>query len=373
MPTCPYCNALLTPGRSDCPRCGEAVAEGIVPASDLRGISKEPTAPAPYRKPVEANRRTALAILAVMLVMAVVGGAYALLTVQWRRDNDKGITRASRRPVLPPLGKEKETETTPPARLPALLFLPEGMDVVAGLHVADLLASPVGAKVKGEALRLAGKEFSLDDVEKWLGVPAGNIDHLVIGAALAEVRVPPPVVVVLRTKTPLGVNRLREALRAGPAKESGGRSVSQGGLAGLPVELWIPDPKTAVIGTTLEKVPVRKAEGLERIAPPIRSTLQERLAGGMGVWAVAHSEAWHQSPLLPLLPGTKSILGESKLEDVKTLAAWVPASSPLRLQAAVKASDPEAAKRLEAEAAKVAGTKAFVEKEWLTLQRALGG
>ncbi|MBY0232833.1 MAG: hypothetical protein K2W96_26420, partial [Gemmataceae bacterium] len=172
MPTCPLCNALLSPGRADCPRCGESVGEAVVPASALRGVTGQPLAPVPYRKPQEANRRTAWAVLAVMGVMAAVGLGYALATVQTRRGHDKSIPRASRRPVLPPLAPEKESVPVPPARLAGLAWLPEEMNVVAGVHVAELLKSPAGEKLKGETLRLAGKEFALDDVEKWLGVPA---------------------------------------------------------------------------------------------------------------------------------------------------------------------------------------------------------
>ncbi|MBY0232512.1 MAG: hypothetical protein K2W96_24805, partial [Gemmataceae bacterium] len=201
---------------------------------------------------------------------------------------------------------------------------------------------------------------------------AGNIDHLAVGAALDEARVPPPLVIVVRTRQALGINRLREALRAGPARDQGGKSVAQGSLAGLPVELWLPPGgATAVIGTSLDKVPARPAEGLERLPAGIRSALEERLAGGTAAWAVAHSEAWDKSPLLPLLPGIGKFLGEGKLADLRTLAAWVPASLPLKAQAAIRARDGEAARRLGAEAAKLPGMKLDVTEAWLSLQRAL--
>ena len=365
--TCPYCNALLRAapgGRAPCPRCGETVA---VPDADPAPVER-----VPYRKPFAANRRTAWAILGVMAAMAGTGLAYALFTVDTRRAHDKAIPRTSRRPVLPPLGHERETPPVPPARLAGLAYLPQGCTLVAGLHAAELLASPLGERLKAEPLRLGKAELSLDSVEKWLGIPAGNIDHLALGSVLEEggvASLTPLSVLVVRCREPIGVLSLRRAIRAGSARQKGGKTVAEGKLGPLPVELWMPDPRTVVLGTDLRTLPARPADGLERLPAPLREAIEERLAGGTAAWVVAHSQDWTRTPFLGLAPALKALPLADRLQDVRTLAAWVPASRPLRVQAAIRAASPEAAQRLEAEAAKLPGLKHAREKEWLTLQR----
>ncbi len=379
--TCPFCNALLPPapgGKAPCPRCGETVSVRDTAADNTPRPTSPADAPTPYRKPVDANRRTAIVILSVMLVSAALGLAYALNTVDWRRTNDKGITRTSRRPFLPSLTPWVDQEPSAPARLAALAYMPEGTTLVAGLHANEILSGPLGEMIKARAIKVANVEVSLDSAEKLLGIPAGNIAHMAAGAVLekgGEVNLTPPSVLVIRTREPVGLNRLREALQAKSPKEVGGRPVSEAKLAGFPVILWVPLQNVVVVGafTDLSDIPVRPAEGLERLVPELRSAVEERLAAGTLAWAVAHSRDWTKSPYLAALPLSKA-LPLADLAGVRTLAAWVPSGAPLRAQAAVRCDGEATARRLEAELEKKkdARIKHGREGEWLSLQITLG-
>src|SRR5450755_2124634 len=94
--TCPFCNAVIPPmpglvvgQRIACPRCGEGFAVSHVPVGEVGlSIAQVPDRLGPIPKPVRANRIIGGLVLGVMLLMAGVGLAYALATVQMRRDHD---------------------------------------------------------------------------------------------------------------------------------------------------------------------------------------------------------------------------------------------------------------------------------------------
>jgi hypothetical protein len=389
--TCPYCNASLPPSlidRGPCPRCGEVVdlpRVGLISTSPLApaeegftGTLPEPPPAATYAKPAEANRRVGLIILGGMLFMAALGLAYALYTVATRRQHDKEIPRSSRRPVLPPLGGKKEVTPAAPARLAALAYLPEGCTVVAGVHVAELLDSPLGKQLRERKFTVGKEELSLNNADKWLGVPVGNIDHLALGCVLEKggaLQVPPTTVLVIRTIEPVGITSLRKALQAKEPRRvqsADGKTISvMSASAGkLPVKLWVPTSRTIVLSVEAEGLSSRLADGLERLVPPLRPVLEERLSTGTLAWVVGHSDDWKRP--LEGLPLPKELPAD-ELATARTFVVWVPAQKPLRVQAAVRFADEASARQAEGRA-KMAGERLKFgrEGEWLSLQLSVG-
>lgn len=401
--TCPYCNANLPPsplGRGACPRCGETVdlpRAGLVSSSPPapEGITATPPPgasppPPPYEKPAAANSRVGLLVLGGMLLMAGIGLAYALSTVNTRRQHDK--EHAGRRPsrwqVLPRIGPKEESTPTEPARLAALAYLPRGCTVVAGVHVAELLKSPLGKDLRARMVEVGGKGVSLDGLAERLGIPAGNIDHVVLGCVLereGNLQVPPGAVLVVRTIRPAPITSVRKALgvsdTAEPrkARTADGKTINvhfgamPGLPAGFPVTLWQATPRTVVFSVVAGAADLisRPADGLERLAPELKPVLEERMGGGRLAWAVGHSEHW------------KSLIGLAKVplpgpisDDVSalgTVAMSVLPHPPLRILADVRFTDESAAQRAEARAKKAGGKlTAGREGEWLTLQYRLG-
>jgi hypothetical protein len=313
-----------------------------------------------------------------MLLLAGVGLVFALNTVSWRRTNDKGVTRTSRRPFLPSITPWVDSDPVSPAQLSALGYMPREANVLLGVHVADLLAGPLAKEVKSRSFQVAGREISLNQTEALLGIPASNIAYLVAGSVLergGEASLTPPTVLVAVTRGPVGMVRLREALAAKAAREKGGRATSEARLAGLPVTLWTPAPTIVVLGlfTDLSDLPASPAEGLEHLMPEVRSAIEDRLAAGPAAWAVAHQRDPEKSPFL-------AALGQGKappvpgLRGARTAAAWVPNSKPPRVQAAVRYASEAAARQAEGELDKLRGPewKVFQEKGWLNLQMRLG-
>src|SRR5262249_49339129 len=112
---CPYCNSAFPlpakpSGKLQCPRCDETFAwqsEGALEprASSFGSIASpplgEPAQPLAPRPPF-SNAKIAALVVAVMLVMALLGGAYAWRTVLVRRGFDLHLpkTQALSVPII---------------------------------------------------------------------------------------------------------------------------------------------------------------------------------------------------------------------------------------------------------------------------------
>src|SRR4051794_1898500 len=134
--TCPYCNAtvpltlpLPADRRVPCPRCGERVpvkgedALAVAAVIDRLPAAPEPPAPRPRR----TNPPLALGLLALMVFMASIALAYPLKPVAFRRANDV----KNREPEFAPPATD-----VPPADLPGVGYLPDDVQLIAGVRVA---------------------------------------------------------------------------------------------------------------------------------------------------------------------------------------------------------------------------------------------
>src|SRR5947207_1581386 len=102
--SCPFCNATFNSdqprqagARMLCPRCGELLPVHL--AGTLSHLAA-PTSPAPLPQSVRlTNRKVALVVVGVMLLMAAAGLTLALATVKWRRQNDYRVKRDASPPA----------------------------------------------------------------------------------------------------------------------------------------------------------------------------------------------------------------------------------------------------------------------------------
>src|SRR5262245_18924041 len=140
--TCPFCNAPLINlapavlgARVVCPRCGEPLPDALV--AQVGAAPRESPSTATDENvatmPPPGKSKTLCAILAVMVVMAALGAIYVVRTQQYRRGNDFR-TQKKNDPAL---------QSAPAAEAPVLGLLPARCNVLADLHVAELLKQPV--------------------------------------------------------------------------------------------------------------------------------------------------------------------------------------------------------------------------------------
>ncbi len=402
LPTCPYCNAQLSAGsegRVICPRCGEMVSLSKWPSTVQErsdnpwappGTSfvAEPVTPAgPAANPKRANRIVAGIVLGVMVLMATTGLIYALVTVHVRREHDRELPPKMRKPF--DIFRKKESqpgEPVAPGLLAGLGYLPAGTNVVAGVHVEELLASPADKELRGQGVTIGGVALRLDSVKDRLGLPVEEIDHLVLGVQMQEgkdLEWTPPTYLVVRTRKPYDGDSVKKALQAGrprelPAPSGGKRSVYSVKIKDIPLRpwLWLADEQTFVLGlfTKMEDVPLTPQEGASRLPAELRQVIEQRLRAGVPIWLAGHSANWEQTLLPKLLSRWKTVPVLSRFRDVRTFDIALEQGKPVRLIGSFRCADEASARRIEQdelaprEKAEPKGFKFSRDNDWLSVQ-----
>ncbi len=362
--TCPFCNAVIPPmpglvvgQRIACPRCGEAFAVSHVPASAAEdSIAQAPHAVAPLPKPVRANRILGGAVFGVMLLMAGVGLAYALATVEMRREHDHALPRKQRKPWL--LGNKPSDEevAVSPAQLVGLRYLPPSTGFVVGLHLEELLNGTLGKDLQSKSWRVGATEVSLGNIKEWTGLAIEDIEHIVVGVDDRDLDardLTPPVHIVVRALRSDGAKRMRVDLKATISRKEkapggGERMVYGVRIGSLPVHLWVADDRTVVLGvfTKLEGVPAKPTADITHLSKPIRETIEKRLAAGTPFWAVGHSTNWKNTLLPTLFEQAKDLPLVNRLDRVQTFGLWLVPSRPVKIGGAFRFAEESDARKV---------------------------
>jgi hypothetical protein len=394
---CPYCNTTVTvPAgtaagqRISCPRCGDAFTlRDPIPAADdaiQTGASRTGVQSAPDTVPPNlsgrrwSNRAVAAGVLGVMVSMAMAGLALALWTVKDRRANDTGLKARAHRPLAPPFQAEGEppAPTVAPDKLQALGYLPRGTDLVAAVHVAELLSLPAGQQLLHQPIQVGGQEFRAESFANWTGLRLEDLDHVVIGVKADEnvLSLPLPLLVA-RARAPFDRDQLRTRLKGERLANADkkGTFLFRSAVRDLQLALFCPDDRTAIVALApaqLKAVPDRPVPDLEQLPEKLRAVLRERREEGSPVWLAGHVENWAKSPARLLL-GKRKKEETDRLMSVRTFAVFVQLERGLTLKAAVCCTDPEAARALgdflhaPARAANLS-LKTALDGPWLSVQ-----
>jgi hypothetical protein len=356
--TCPYCNAAFalqagwSPGqRIVCPRCGDSFPLRFEESFTDRPLSPQPAAnaitafdesftdrPRPSQRSATAitaeapsgesslpsrwpNRLIGGVVLSVMLLMAGGGLTFMLMTQEQRRAYD--TSRPPRRP-----GKQRGVpveENVPvvpsvaPDKLAALGFLPSGVNFLLAVRIPEILASPVGAQMMRDPIKLGETQFRLENLSKRLGFNLGDIDHLVFAARIDNT-VPPPFYVVLRTTEPYSEEQLRRRLKgtsvASPSKKT--LFAFHFPRPDIPLHAWCADERTVVLALfadQLEPLSSQPVEDLRQLPEELRTVLKRRREPAAPAWIAGHSSrAWSKT-------SAAMFLGRMKKEDSEKLAS----------------------------------------------------
>src|SRR5262249_6435522 len=133
-------------------------------------------------------------------------------------------------------------------------------------------------------------------LETWTGLKPDEVEDVLVGARIDVF--PPKVWLVVRTKAPADLAKLRKALRSTRTFHENDRELDEVQPPGLlPMALWLASPRTLVLSRTaadLAKVPLRPAEGIDHLPPPLADLLRYRSEKESLVWLVAHANDWTQ-------------------------------------------------------------------------------
>ncbi len=411
--TCPYCNApaSLPPGtqagqRIVCDRCGEAFAlrpgqTGIqrpsaasdpAPATgERRGVSPPvaitetptptamPSAGRP-RRPLltpeqrrRRNRLTAGAILVGMVLIATLGLLYALNTVGTRRSNDTALR--NRRPRT--FFGQNQPEPATPAQLAALGYLPDGVNVLVGLNLAELQHDRVGRQLLEQPLKVGNVEVRPGELAGWCGLQRDAVDHLVLALATDD-PILPRAVLLVRTRKPYDVGRVYSALKAERVPAADRKDLYRFTLPRTEVRafLWCIDEQTLALtvlsSSFLEVVPSQPRQGLKHLSNDLRTLLEMRVDPGASAWVAGVFDERAPLPFKNFLPLLNRD-GLKWLGTLRGLAGWVVVQESIQAGAALHFPD-EAAARKREEALQGKGEdpqsqlKMARDGSWLTLQ-----
>ncbi len=326
-----------------------------------------------YFRVRRSNGATSLFILGNMAALALLSLAGALATQGYRRHLDAGLPPRPKRSPVP----EEVVAAAPalaPARLAALGYLPPGVDLVAGIHVAELEESALGKTLFDRPLKFGNTEFRLADLVAVVGLRAGELDHLVLGMRTDE---PLSLVLAARTRVPYDQLRVRQALNARSMPGSaGGRSLYQVTLPrwNLTALLWLADEHTLLVGLSRDSLEKAHASGggTDPLTPPVRAALVERVGPAGPLWVVGHVGDWDKSAAglaLARLPAE----WRDRILTVHTFAARAGlADDKVTLTAAVRCADDKAAagfaKWIAGRPSEKRAPSLAQEGDWVTIQ-----
>jgi hypothetical protein len=340
--SCPFCNAPLPPlagapstEKLPCPRCGELVPAGCwrVDAA-ATGIRAGQAGKPDLRQEGKAdNRKTALIMICIMLMMATIGLFYALWTL---RD------RQARHPWMPK--KLEPIAFRRPLDLAGLGYLPKDCKLVAGLQVAEMMQDEKVGKKLLAAPRPTLLDWPLKQIARTSGVTVEEIDHIVLGSADLT-----RLVMVVKARGKISLEKIADARPVRSSKQED-RPVYE--FAMLPpignALVWCVDDETLVYALPAENLnglSVQPRAVKEAISGPFHEVLAQRLPKQNYVWAAGRVDQLGPAAVfLPLI--VKADVGF--LKETKTIALGLTPLEGLTLIGHFHMTDAKAAAKLKA-------------------------
>jgi hypothetical protein len=277
----------------------------------------------------------ARAVLGIMFAMAALGLAFAWATREFRRHNDH-LDQTAEEPLGP-------VEPVAPAQMPPLEFMPQKVNVIAGIHVAELLENP-GGRLLLPQLKISEANIDLNNLEKTTGLKLADVEQVALGLQLEQEL---HGYLVVHTRREYDPEHVRISLHG---KNAGARNnrpmfsfVPQNGKGATNLTHfvgWCAGPRMLVfcwpgIPENVNALPVMPTTSLARFDQDLGDRLQQ-LPVGAQVWAVGHcapaqnsQKSWKDFldalALQQLLMGHRPLAAQDReaLERVRTFAAWL--------------------------------------------------
>lgn len=316
---CPFCNAAidvpaaaLETRRVTCPRCGETVPVQL----DSNQPAVQESRPEPkanfdegqrFKRSAVAwsNRRLAATVVAVMVLMAIAGLVFALLTQPSRRARD--LSRAGT--------PEKSTPTvtfTPPAELPALGYLNANVEIVGAVHVARTLQEP------GAASFLAptgpGGNLGIERLQKWTGLKLEDFNDVLAGVSLSKEL---QLTIVAETSRPFVAHTVRQTVKEDAPAD---------------VEVKCPTAQTLLIGYPKEDTLRSQPADPPELSAGLLELIRERVDRAATFWLVGRSD--NLGPTVTLFLGATLPRPAAKiLPNVRAFALWGQCTEPMVVNA----------------------------------------
>lgn len=358
--SCPFCNAplpaLLAPPAGEkqaCPRCGEPVAAARWPidagAGAKTALETAPAASAPNVR--TSNRKTGLIVLGIMAGMAVGGLSFALVTTQFRRSHDPKKVQ-----------KFEPISARRPGELVGLGYLPADCQIIAGLHVAEMLADQKAGRELLAEPRPALLDWPIKEFTRTTGMKMDDLDHIIVGMAFDAHF--PQLVMIVRTRSKIDLGKIVDA-RPVSSRNHDDRPLYEFAVDGHAVWLWAVDGRTLVYVVRLDGLKLEHLRGLSATPRQTGAAVPQALAKTMNERLPAHPFAWVVGRIdqlgpardfLPLLLGKGDI---RPLAQVRSLVLSLERLQGLTFNGEFQMADAKSASgfKLFLEEARIAGAK----------------
>jgi hypothetical protein len=305
-----------------------------------------------------------------MALMASVGMVYALYTAQVRRAYDNARQQRPARTGVPPGHGQEPRENVAPAQLAALGYLPPQSNVVAAVHVEELVRNPEALAWLQLSFPIGNVIVGPKEVAGWLGLQPEEIDHLALGVSTSAPLLPAGVLIV-RTRASWTVDQMRSKLKAERIPGNSRRHLYRFRVDNLlfqPIVLWINEHTLAlaVIPAHLEEVPEQPRKDLDHLPDEVRKLIVERIEPGSTIWVVgAFTEQFWKSLGNP---GGGEAANVRRLQAVREFAVGMRMQGKgVRVGAALHTTDEKAAASWQ-EALKESTPNSSRDGSWVVMQ-----
>jgi hypothetical protein len=256
-------------------------------------------------------------------------------------------------PPPPPLPDDVPlpVRRTPPAELPGLGYLPPETNVAAGLHIADALREPAGREFLGQ-FRVRSIDLGLAEIEQTIGLKLDDIDHVVAGLQMRD-QLPPPAVLVVRTRRPCDQAAILDRLKATPAPEPSKKKLYRFKLEkpSLQLGLWFPAPDTLLIALRsedLEAAPSAPRLDIDHLPRPVQALLREHMAPGTQAWVAGHVTDWKAVEFALTIPWIKLPREDlALLTKLRTFGLWLQLAPDVAYHQRLEAGDEAGAEAIQ--------------------------
>jgi hypothetical protein len=265
---------------------------------------------------------------------AVLSTMMILFSGPIRRRNSQHPPELDRAPI----------RTLEASKLEGLRYLPVDTNIVAGIHVAELMQEPKSREFL-DGLRIAALHFNADRLERWTGLERANIEYVLLGLKIED-QLMPRTTVIARSLAPFDVEALRQKLHGVPSAEDPNRFHFN--VVGTKLEAEaraIPAERLLIVGLTradLEAVPAQPHAGLDALNPRLGALLRTRLDRSARLWAVGQVSDWGRTPVIWWL-NQQPESDRKALETIRGFAAGVLVQDPLVVRAEIETEDRDTA------------------------------
>jgi hypothetical protein len=288
-----------------------------------------------------SNRSVAGVVLGIMAMMAVIGLFFAWITVEKRRQRDLRVSKLEPERVV----------ATAPAKLAGLGYLPGDTNVIAGVHIAELMENTESREILLQA-RGRSADLGIGQIERWTGLKLEDLHHVVLGFNVdVGDRILPRWTLVVYTRKAYDASRLRQTLKVSERVKRNRRTLYRFNLNQSPFSgmVWLAAERVFVVSMLeedFEGVPLTPLPGIERFGASLAGFFNGPLHEGTQAWAIGHVTGWQGMLFLWSVMGLKDE-ERDLLSKIHSFGTWLQMGTEVTWDLTASASDPAAIKEFE--------------------------